>query len=255
MSEDGDEKKSDLSQSLDINSVDSIFKDTEKYRIDFRCLTGSIIGIEGLIGVGKTTAGRSLVKFLKSNGFKAKFFKEKVPQELLKQYIGNMRRYAYTFQLIMQNIRLQIYKDAIKYSRKGGISIIDRTLTGDITFALMQYRGGNITREEWHTYNSIMKNSSTNAPSMILYFKAKPRITYERMIKRGNASEKSGYTLEYFENLHRTYEEVMGRLKANKKVSILDINWERELKVNSGLLKDKECIDLLYECRKIVISG
>ena len=76
----------------------------------FRCLIGSIIAIEGLIGAGKTTASNSIYHFLKKIGFKVKLFKEFVNNDLLKQYIDDMEKYSYTFQIAMVMNRLETYK-------------------------------------------------------------------------------------------------------------------------------------------------
>ncbi len=152
----------------------------------YRCLVGSVITIEGTIGVGKTTLGKSLEKYLNDVcGLRAKFYPENVPQELLKLFISNIRSntfsssvgsdslpnndgifpesirsfdddrfgtknpYAFVIQLIMLQNRHQTYKEAFDEANKGTIVIVDRSLVGDYTFASMHKKDGNIDSKEW----------------------------------------------------------------------------------------------------------
>jgi deoxyadenosine/deoxycytidine kinase len=89
----------------------------------FRVLKGGIYLIEGIIGVGKTTLGNSLEYYLNSVGLKCKFYKEYFNEDLLNQFIGNMKSYAYFFQMMMLTKRIEIYKEAEEFSKSGGISI------------------------------------------------------------------------------------------------------------------------------------
>ena len=248
----GDYKTQPKDYTKYIHLVDTVFKSTKQYQIDFRCLVGAIIGLEGLIGAGKTTSGRSMVKFLNKNGLKAKFFKEFVNPKLLKQYISDMNKYSYTFQIIMEMKRLEIYKQAFEYAKTGGIAIIDRTLLGDMTFALMQYQNGNYTEDEWETYNDILRNGTDLAPSLVVYFKTTPATAYERMVSRGYKSEKDGYTIDYFQTLHSKYDEVMERAK--KTICVLDLDWNKDKKVVDGNIKDSEVVNLLYNIRRKIIT-
>ena len=117
----------------------------------FKSLKGGVFTIEGVIGVGKTTVGRSLEKYLNDIGIRANFYPEYVNKELLAQYIGDMKRYAYAFQMIMLCKRIEIYRDAERYADTGGVALIDRSIIGDMTFAKMQYDNGNFTKDEWES--------------------------------------------------------------------------------------------------------
>lgn len=120
-------------------------------------LKGGIYTIEGIIGVGKTTLGRSAERYLNNIGLKEKFYPEYVNKELLAQYIGNMKRYAYSFQMIMLCKRIEIYREAERLAETGGVALIDRSIIGDMTFARMQKDNGNFTEDEWNIYLSLMK--------------------------------------------------------------------------------------------------
>ena len=84
----------------------------------YESLRYGIYTIEGIIGVGKTTLGKSLEKFLNERGIKTKFYPEYVNKDLLDQYIKNMKQYAYSFQLVMLFKRLEIYREAVRFSKK-----------------------------------------------------------------------------------------------------------------------------------------
>src|SRR4051812_7244364 len=120
-----------------ISLWETMFAERSALYCRFKSLKCGVFTIEGIIGVGKTTLGRSLEKMLNDNGIATKFFPEYVNKDLLGQYIGNMHRYAYSFQLIMLCKRIEIYREAERFAATGGVAIIDRSIVGDMTFALM----------------------------------------------------------------------------------------------------------------------
>src|SRR5687767_9035911 len=101
----------------------------------FKSLKGGVFTIEGIIGAGKTTLGKSLEQFLNECGIKTRFFPEYINKDLLSQYIGDMKRYAYSFQLIMLCKRIEIYRIAEAFASTGGVALIDRSIIGDMSFA------------------------------------------------------------------------------------------------------------------------
>lgn len=171
----------------------------------FRSMRGGVYTIEGLIGVGKTTLGRSLERYLNENGLEAKFFPEYVNKELLSQYIKDMKRYAYAFQMVMLCKRIEIYRQAELFSRTGGISLIDRSIVGDMTFARMQMENGYFTPEEWAVYLNLVKSEIQLAPTASLYLRCTAATSLERVKSRGNESEINGYTYDYMNKLHNAY--------------------------------------------------
>ena len=207
----------------------SVNPDQDKYRR----LAGSIITLEGLIGVGKSTLGLLLEKYLNCIGINTKFFPEYICEPLLNQYIGNMDKYAYSFQIIMLQKRLDIYQRAHEYALGGGIAIVDRSLIGDYTFAKMQHKNGSISDSEMDVYTQIMKNEKTIEPTYILYLDCQPQTAFTRMISRGNQGEQDGYKLEYFEDLKRIYFEVIE--DSDHTIHIID--WNQNQKVEQDQVK------------------
>ena len=209
-------------------------------------LRGMTIIIEGLIGTGKSTAGYSLTRWLNCNGIRAQYFPEYRNNRLLDQYIKNMPKYAYAFQIFMLQQRLHIYSEAKRFSELGGISIIDRSLLGDYTFAKMQKQKGYFTIDEWNVYISLMEHDSKIEPDIIMYLHCSPEISFNRMKLRGIKSEVGGYTIEYFNDLHKAYESTMAEITHE----IHKVSWDKDIIPiitldEKRLLPEDSCIELL----------
>lgn len=168
-----------------------------------------VIILEGNISSGKTTLGNRLVEYLNYNGYNARFFEEYRNDELLNQYIYDMKRYAFPFQLFMLRKRIQIYKEAYNFSDNGGISIIDRSIFGDYAFCKCQLKSGNITIEEFHEYESILKSEALIRPHLIVYLDCDTSTCSERIKKRGIKSEIDGYDEKYLHNIEENYKDVI----------------------------------------------
>lgn len=182
----------------------SLFSSKLPYKI--RNLNGMILIIEGNIACGKTTLGKRLEHYLNLNGYYCRFFEEYRNDNLLNQYISNMKKYAYSFQLFMLNRRIQTYKDAIEHSKIGGISIIDRSIMGDWTFCKFQVKKGNISKDEFNIYESIITSENIISPHFILYLDCDVKTCMERIKQRDIKSEINGYNIDYIKDINDEYE-------------------------------------------------
>ena len=222
------------------------------------CLRGHVITVEGLIGSGKSTLGRSLVKYLKGIGLDAVFYSEFVHQPLLEQYIADMSKYGYGFQIIMVKERLRIYRIASEAAKRGAIAIVDRCMLGDIAFAKMLYDQGIISHDEWNIYLSLIKKDKIIEPSLTIYLDCSAKEAFRRMVARSNDAEVGGYTLKYFQQLEKSYHQIIFGVKP----PLRKIDWEEPRKTYSnqsyqGLihyLYDPECEMVLLEIRNYLIN-
>lgn len=211
----------------------------------FKCLKGSVFTIEGIIGVGKTTLGRSIESYLNEIGLPTKFFPEYINAELLAQYISDMKRYAYTFQMVMLCKRIEIYREAERYAATGGIALVDRSIIGDMTFAQMQHDNGNFTAAEWNTYLSLMRQEIQLTPAGSIYLRCSPGTSLARVKTRGIEAEIKGYAPEYMEMLHNAYEK---NIRACTNVRHLIVDWDLPTPLTDGRIGNEllhQILDLM----------
>lgn len=185
-----------------------------------------IICLEGLIGAGKSTLGKALVSSLRNHGYDAIYYPEYVNLPLLKQYLGDMKRYAYPFQVIMLHQRFAIYRAAALYCGEDDrrIAIIDRGFDGDYAFANMQYQEGNISEDEWNIYLEIVTEQQRmiSWTQLTIYLQC-DLTTCLRRISHRNRSGESSYTRDYLSRLEKAY------LTSLRRTPHLVINNDEEL--------------------------
>jgi len=207
-----------------------------------RVLKGGIYIIEGIIGAGKTTLGNSLEHYINSIGLKCKFYKEYFNEDLLNQFIGDMKSYAYFFQMMMTIKRIEIYKEAEEFSKLGGISFIDRSLIGDMTFATIHHKNGNISDDEWKIYNNFIKNEKLLVPSSCIYLKCNTEISMDRVKNRGIISEINGYNIDYINDLKNTYDTVISN---TINVNVIYLNWNKSITLINNMISEDNIVEII----------
>lgn len=223
-----------------------LYRPSNAVNRNFRSLIGSEIVLEGLIGIGKSTLGRSLYEYLKKAGFNVKFFPEFVNEDLLGLYISDMKKYAFSYQCIIARERLRVYDEAKHFSSQGGISIIDRSLVGDVAFATMLREQGLIDDREWDVYKKFISVEYPE-PIITLYLEGGPSLAFERMKRRNLQSEVSGYTLGYFERLEKAYQKAFDNSK--NVGNVVRIPWDNDVIVNENVLDPDACENVLLKVR------
>lgn len=201
----------------------------------YKSLKGGRFTIEGIIGVGKTTFGKSAEAFLNSIGLSAKFYPEYVNKDMLAQYIADMKKYAYAFQMVMLCKRIEIYREAERFAATGGIALIDRSLIGDMTFAKMQKDNGNFTEDEWRIYLSFIRQETQLTPTASLYLRCTPVTSMDRVAQRGIEAEVKGYTIGYMNQLHAAYEKSI--LECSN-VKHIYLDWNNSTPIENESLSD-----------------
>jgi deoxyadenosine/deoxycytidine kinase len=219
-----------------------MFNDRHPNYEKLRSLRGGIYVIEGIIGVGKTTLGKSLEKYLNNIGIKCKFYKEYFNKDLLDQFITDMKKYAYFFQMMMLVKRIEIYKEAEEFSKLGGVSFIDRSLVGDMTFAKMHYKSGNISDDEWQIYNNFIKREKLLTPTACIYLRCNMKTTLFRIQNRGITSEINGYTTKYLIELNDMYNDV---IKDTTNIKTICLDWDKSVKLVDNIISEDNLLDIL----------
>ena len=209
-------------------------------------LRSSIIVLEGLIAVGKSTLGLSLFRYLNRIGIKAKWFSEDIPKSLLDLYLSDQKKYAFAFQTIIAKQRIQIYKDALKLAKKGVVVIIDRGLSGDFAFATMQKDKGFFTKQEFYVYLNLISEKYPE-PNYTIYLNCSPQVCFERLKFRGNQAEINGYTLKYFQDLKTSYEKIIDQ----QKNGLILLDWESHTTIKHGMIGDELCKEVLKSLTEV----
>lgn len=204
-------------------------------------LIGKIISIEGVIGVGKTTLGKSLERYIKrSYGIDVVFYTEPFNQKMLEQFLTNQKKYAYPFQLYMLTRRQLNYARAQDVKNTNTCAIIDRSLAGDYVFAKLQQMRGNITDEDFAIYQSVYDEFGPYKPHHVLYLNVPPETAMERIRNRDREGEKA-YTDEYLTDLSKVYTNVLSAYHPGD-INLHHIDWRKNATVSAdGFLDDDTC--------------
>ena len=121
-----------------------------------------------------------------------------------------------------------MYIDALEFVKSGGIAILDRSFLGNKVFAEVQRNAGNISEEEFKIYESVFRDiRDFPDPDYIVYLMVDPRMNVVRCNRRNRSTEASSYTLDYFQSLNDTYDDVMAEMDDTQ--NIIRLDWTEEL--------------------------
>lgn len=239
--------------------------------------------IEGCIGTGKSTFIASTLAYAGIVfGPRAKLvvIRESIYQPFLDLYLDNQSAMAFPFQICMARDRIEAMRMAQRHRNKGRIVLVDRGIPGDIAFAKLHRKAGNITSEQMQVYFGMLGHgvphfipatlvpkvscspiraefnfeaseddeelgllSDRYRPARIVYLRANPNVAFKRMQKRGNPSEVLSYKLQYFRDLCDAYQSTIDAFKAELPAgSVKDIRYNGDARVNErGLISAEDC--------------
>lgn len=205
------------------------------------------IAIEGNIGVGKSTFGRSLLEYMQNHSpHDVEFQTEPFNQKMLEQFLKDPKKYAYTFQMYMLTRRQLNYALS---KQSDCVSIIDRSLAGDYVFAKLQLENGHISEEEFEIYQSVYDEFGPYKPDYVIFLNVSPNLAMKRIKKRSRNGE-SSYTMEYLKQLDKVYHEtISAHYPPDSGVKVYTLDWseEHELSENGTLPNNvcKKIVDLI----------
>lgn len=180
----------------------------------------TIILVDGVVGVGKTTLAKLL-----SERFNIPLFEELSnadTEDLLNRFYANKTRWAFTLQIHFLNERFRMIKEI----HKKGHGILDRSIFGDRIFAEMLAEdraagGEGMTYEEYRTYDTLLDNMLEHAqpPDLLIYLECSPEVAKQRIDNRGRGLE-STVEMSYWERLNQKYSDWYENYKHSAKVLI-----------------------------------
>lgn len=198
-----------------------------------------IYTIEGNIGSGKSTLVRILKEYLNDNNEVIfleepvkiwETIKDKEGETIISKFYNDQEKYAFSFQMMAYISRLSMLKDAIKEHPNSTI-ICERCLyTDKNVFAKMLYDDGKIGEIEYQIYMKWFEEFISEIPQDgIIYVKADPNISYERVIKRSRKGEI--IPLEYLKRCHTYHEEWIQSTSTD--VLYLNANQDKDFTTNA----------------------
>lgn len=200
----------------------------------YQPLVGMVIGLDALMGVGKSVTGRSLEHFLRIKGYKVKYYPEFVNFLLLALYLQNKKEHAFEFQAIMVRERLRIHQEASDFARSGGIAIVDRTIYGDRAFEALAFKKDFITEQQHAVYLSLIDDFKAKFDlDVILYLDCNYDTCLRRIGRRGNEEEVKAYQRSDFIELDQEYLKQLSPIR--DRLVCLDFSSDLELVYRDGL--------------------
>lgn len=240
--------------------------------------------IEGCIGTGKSTLIESTLKYgelIFGQFAQIVVIREAIYTPFLDMYLKNKKTMAFPFQVCMARDRIEAMRMAQRHYRKGRIVLVDRGIPGDIAFAKLHQKAGNIGAKQMEVYFGMLGHGvphfipATLVPkvscnpvraeynfeasddeeemgllsapldcSRIVYLRTDPAVAFKRMQRRGNKGEVGSYTLEYFRDLCEAYSETIASFaKEMPKGSVRNIRYNAEVRVNEqGCISAEDCL-------------
>ena len=162
------------------------------------------IAVAGNMGVGKS----SLVRFLCHHYKLQPFFEPNETNPYLKDFYGDMRRWAFQSQVYFLSQKFRIHQE-LEDARSQVAVVQDRTIFEDAEiFAANLYRTQRMSKRDFATYQSLYHTilRSLRPPDLMVYLRGSLRTIRRRIRARGRPEEQS-VPVTYLRRLNRLYEE------------------------------------------------
>ena len=183
----------------------------------------NIIGISGIIGVGKSTLTKKIGEKLGWN-----ILKEPVEEnEYLNNFYENMAQFSFPMQVYLLNHRFKQHQQMVWSDNN---TIQDRTKESNLMSEL-----------DFKTYVDLFQNMANflHRPDLIVYLNVEPEIALQRINERSRGCE-TGITIEYLKSLKEGYEEWLSDVE--DRIPVLKLDWNSYQDTDVIILKIKEKI-------------
>ena len=191
--------------------------------------------VEGNIGTGKSTFLKKLnyytdIEIIYEPVSEWIKVKDDEGKNILEYFYTDMKRWSYTMQSMAFKSRLHL----LQKSQKEKYRFVERSIwTDKYVFAQNCYDSGLMNTLEWSLYNkwyywlvNLYHNSGNNLiPDGIIYLKASPETSWDRINKRGR-NEENTIDKEYIEKISNLHDKWL--LNENLNIPLLIINCDND---------------------------
>lgn len=210
------QKLEELSRLISEYTIRGVFSCPNELTTRYSPLLNTIIAAEGIICAGKSTFLKLVGPYLKDScNLNSSVLCETPNRELLAAFYKDMKRYALTMQIDMLRQRQHVNDASMalagrkdSYGNSSGRACIvwnDRSLWGDAVFATLNYTVGNMTRDEFNIYLSILQSHGPYVYDFVVFFDVEAaRAHYLNQEHRKDPAE-AGIPQWYFEKLRLAY--------------------------------------------------
>ena len=160
------------------------------------------IAVAGNIGAGKST----FVEFLERRFGIKPFYEPNESNPYLKDFYGDMRRWAFQSQVYFLTSKFQIHQDIVQSDQT---VVQDRTIYEDAEiFVENLYRSRVLPKRDYHMYRSLYENivAMLPPPDLLIYLRCSVKAVRKRIKLRGRPEEQA-IRPAYLKRLHTLYEE------------------------------------------------
>lgn len=198
-----------------------------------------IFSLEGNIGAGKSTFLNRIDEALTEAGIPHVCLQEPVSiwtrpivdgKSLLELFYGDKQKYAFSFQFMVLQTRVQQMLECLK-NNPGKVIVTERChITDKMIFANTMYKSRFLRDDEMIVYNMWYDTCSqmfSDYLSGIIYLRSTPAVSCDRIISRNRKGEEN-ISLDYLNNLHKIHDDWILSNDQNINVCTVDANLEED---------------------------
>ncbi len=201
-----------------------------------------MITLDGNIGSGKTVLNNYLTLMATRQGKWTIGFPEVAHEPVLKIWLKNQTETASTFQMYMfseaaNNANMARFLCS-ETAEDPGIAVLDRSMAGNETFAVVNLALNNFTTAQYELYHAACRNPIYNYPyggsDLNIYLWAKPQVCIKRSKSRARDGEED-YQLKYFCMLEQCYflSILQNMTSSNNYTPQIIVDWNSQVNENA----------------------